>query len=77
VTNDTKSIECVAQFAECTTAGCKFKADECVKSQEANIVACFDGLESGTVCTEDNSKHSDEFNIIKVGPGDCTGNSTV
>ena len=74
--NSTKALECVAHFAECTTAECKFKAEECVKSQEANIVACFDGLNSDTVCTEENSKHSNNFEIIKIGASDCNDNST-
>lgn len=40
----------------------------------ANVIACFDGKNSATTCTEANSKHSDEFEIIKVTPGpngDC------
>ena len=40
----------------------------------ANVIACFDGKNSATTCTEANSKHSDEFEIIKVFPGpggDC------
>ena len=76
VRNDTKKIDCVTQYATCTSAGCKFTVDaSCVKSQDANIVACFDGLDSGTTCIEENSKHSTDFEILKYGDGagDCDG----
>lgn len=69
--NSTSGVNCVNNFAECTTAGCKFKTDECVRSQDANIVACFDGLNDGQKCVEDISEHSANFEIIKIGPGDC------
>ena len=74
-TNATQAIDCVTQVAECTTAACKFTVDpSCVKNgQDANVIACFDGKNSDTVCTEENSKHSDEFDIIKVEPGSDGG----
>lgn len=58
--NETKNVNCIDQFATCTAGNCRFKVDEtCVQTHaDVNVVACFDGIENGTICTEENSKHS-------------------